>query len=157
MADTLALARDGPYGGNGGSAYDLRDHEHKIKHIDAWEAKWQNYDVIGALRFRFDNGDLSNRVGGRDPNTNYYLKSFDFGDDEGIKEMTVYAGNNEGFLNGFKFRTTHNREWKVGGTEGQPFPVKNLGKKGEWAGATGRDGIHGADAVVDSAILYFKE
>ncbi|KAE8371453.1 hypothetical protein BDV26DRAFT_276072 [Aspergillus bertholletiae] len=156
MAHILALEKDGPYGGFGGSAYDLRDQEHKIKRIDAWEAEWKNYPVLGALRFEFDNGHQSERIGGRDPHTDYHLRSFEFMDGEKIDHMTVFAGDNDGFFNGFKFHTNKKRNWHVGGNEGKETEVPHLGN-GEWAGATGRDNSHGADAVVDSMCLYFKK
>ncbi|OJJ96421.1 hypothetical protein ASPACDRAFT_125023 [Aspergillus aculeatus ATCC 16872] len=157
MANVADLARDGPYGGQGGSAYDGTHNEQRVRHIDAWSTQYQNYDVLGAIQFGFEDGTSSGRIGGRDPNLPYYPKSFDFADDENIDRMTVFAGNGEGFCNGFTFHTTHGRTWNVGGTEGLPSEVPDLGRQGEWAGATGRDGQHGADAVIDSMILYFKQ
>ncbi|KAE8422246.1 hypothetical protein BDV36DRAFT_245450 [Aspergillus pseudocaelatus] len=157
MAHILALEKDGPYGGYGGSAYDLRDQEHKIKRIEAWEAEWKGYPVLGALRFQFDNGHQTGRIGGRDPHTNYRpVPPFEFKDGERIDHMTVFAGDNDGFFNGFRFHTNKNRNCHVGGSEGKATDVPHLGN-GEWAGATGRDNSHGADAVVDSMCLYFKK
>ncbi|KAE8340777.1 hypothetical protein BDV24DRAFT_175046 [Aspergillus arachidicola] len=154
MAGIQDYAPDGPYGGNGGSAYDARDNEHKIQRIETWEAAWQGQNpVLGAIQFQFDDDTYSGRVGGKDPAIDYYPKTpFVFEDGEKIDSMTVYAGD---FINGFKFHTTRDNEFQVGGTDG-PNDVQNLGN-GEWAGATGRDNIHGADAVVDSMILYFND
>ncbi|KAE8138526.1 hypothetical protein BDV38DRAFT_281835 [Aspergillus pseudotamarii] len=152
----LPWEKDGPYGGRGGSPYDLRDPEHKIKRIDAWDANWKNYPVLGALRFQFDDGHQSERIGGKDPHTDYHLHSFEFLDGERINHMTVFAGHNDGFFNGFQFHTTLNRHWEVGGREGEATDLPNLGN-GEWVGATGRDEVSGADAVVDSMCLYFKK
>ncbi|GLA78853.1 hypothetical protein AtubIFM55763_000745 [Aspergillus tubingensis] len=157
---TFGLHQDGPYGGFGGSAYNATDGEQKIKHVDAWETNYNGYEVLGAIDFQFQNGDWSGRIGGRDPGLNYYKKSYDFADDETIKHMDVYAGHDDGYVNGFKFSTSRQDDaFVVGGDEGNHTELKDddLGANGEWAGATGRDNIHGADAVVDNMILYFKE
>ncbi|GLA36001.1 hypothetical protein AnigIFM63309_001659 [Aspergillus niger] len=154
----FGLHQDGPYGGMGGSAYDARRGDQKVRHLDAWETNYNNYKVLGAINFGFDQGSTG-RIGGRDPNLNYYQKSFDFEDDETIDDMWIFAGDGEGYVNGFNFHTTRGNNFEVGGTEGLPTHLQgpDLGENGEWAGATGRDPIHGADAVVDNMILYFKE
>ncbi|BCR93140.1 uncharacterized protein AKAW2_10186A [Aspergillus luchuensis] len=160
--NTFGLHADGPFGGQGGSSYDARDGEEKVKHVDVWTAKYgdANYDVIGAIDFRFQNGYSTGRIGGRDPAVPLSGPyPFDFMDDEGIDDMYVFAGDGEGFVNGLEFHTNFDRRFKVGGSEGRPNHLRgpDLGAKGEWAGATGRDNLHGADAVVDNMILYFKE
>ncbi|GKZ36919.1 hypothetical protein AbraIFM66950_008184 [Aspergillus brasiliensis] len=154
---TFGLHPDGPYGGMGGSAYDARNEEQKLRHLDAWATDYNGYRVLGAIRFEFDQGS-SGRIGGKDPNLNYYPESYDFDPDETIKEMWVYAGDNEGYVNGFKFKTDRG-EFEIGGTEGKETYLhgRDLGANGEWAGATGRDTVHGADAVVDNMILYFRD
>lgn len=154
---TLGLRQDGPYGGMGGSAYDARKGEQKVRHLDAWTTNYNGYEVIGALEFEFENGEKSGRIGGKDNNMNYYgPKPYDFASDETIKDMWIYAGDDEGYVNGFNF-TTDRGNFDVGGHEGLPTHLgsQDLGN-GEWAGATGRDDIHGADAVVDNMILYFR-
>ncbi|GKZ76321.1 hypothetical protein AnigIFM56816_005301 [Aspergillus niger] len=158
--NTFGLHQDGPFGGFGGSAYDARNNEQKVKHVNAWKAHYQGYDVLGAIEFQFQNGDWSGRIGGKDPNIDYIPESYEFADDETINHMWVYAGKDDGFVNGFRFTTNRSsKPFEVGGTEGNLTELKDdeLGANGEWAGATGRDPIHGADAVVDNMILYFKE
>lgn len=70
--------------------------------------------------------------------------------------MTVFAGDKDGFFNGFEFHTNKNRNWHVWGREGKVANVPHLGN-GEWTGATGRDNSHGASAIVNSMCLYFKK
>ncbi|GLA19512.1 hypothetical protein AnigIFM62618_007624 [Aspergillus niger] len=158
--NTFGLHQDGPFGGFGGSAYDARNNEQKVKHVNAWKAFYKGYDVLGAIEFQFQNGDWSGRIGGKDPNIDYIPESYEFADDETINHMWVYAGEDDGFVNGFQFTTNRRSDpFKVGGTEGKLTELEDdeLGANGEWAGATGRDNIHGADAVVDNMILYFRE
>lgn len=160
---TLGLHQDGPFGGPGGSYYDARSGEEKVKRVELWTAKYPNnqYDVIGAFNLEFENGYATGRIGGRD--NSVALNGpypYDFADDETITEMVVNAGDKEGFVNGIRFSTTRkDNAYDVGGHEGHDFVLDgdDLGANGEWAGATGGDDIHGADAVVDSMCLYFKE
>ncbi|GAQ35794.1 hypothetical protein AtubIFM56815_002954 [Aspergillus tubingensis] len=158
---TLGLHKDGPFGGAGGSAYDARDGEQKVKHVDLWTADYNGYDVIGAFNLEFQDGYSTGRIGGRDNAVPLYGPyPYDFADDETITEMVVNAGNGEGYVNGIRFSTTRQKDaYNVGGHEGHDFVLDgdDLGANGEWAGATGGDDIHGADAVVDSMCLYFKE
>ncbi|PYH69547.1 uncharacterized protein BO88DRAFT_404559 [Aspergillus vadensis CBS 113365] len=161
--DTFGLHADGPFGGLGGSAYDARDNEEKVKRVDVWTANYgdRNYEVIGGINFEFQDGYSTGRIGGRDPAIPLYGPySYNFADDETIKEMHVYAGHDDGFVNGLRFSTNRqDNAYDVGGHEGNDNKLvgSDLGANGEWAGATGRDNIHGADAVVDNMILYFKE
>ncbi|PWY84274.1 hypothetical protein BO83DRAFT_449741 [Aspergillus eucalypticola CBS 122712] len=162
--NTFGLHADGPYGGMGGSSYDARDGEEKVKHVDLWTANYGDrpYEVIGAFNLEFQDGYSTGRIGGRDNAVPLYGPySYDFADDETITEMHVYAGHDDGFVNGLSFKTTVRPDgaYDVGGHEGNDNKLVGdaLGAKGEWAGATGRDNIHGADAVVDNMILYFKE
>ncbi|RAL06944.1 uncharacterized protein BO97DRAFT_447207 [Aspergillus homomorphus CBS 101889] len=152
MPDTEDLVQDGPYGGPGGKAYDARGK--RVVNLQTWRANYNNYDVLGAIEFGFEDGTSSGRIGGGDPSVNYYPdQPFSFQSGEVIKSMTFYAGDNEGYCDGFKFDTNLNHHFEGGNTEiGKPNPVSALGN-GEWAGATGRDGSHGADAVVDNMIL----
>ncbi|KAJ0420282.1 hypothetical protein BJY00DRAFT_323976 [Aspergillus carlsbadensis] len=157
MPRIQALARDGPYGGQGGSAYNATHNEQKIRHIDAWGATYDGYPVLGALQFVFEDGTPTGRIGGRDPGIGYTPEPpFDFQDGETIESMNVYAGDGEGFCNGFEFHTNRGRDYSAGTKIGLKSAVEDLGRDGEWAGASGRDGQHGADAVVDNMILYFK-
>ncbi|PYH77004.1 hypothetical protein BO82DRAFT_345929 [Aspergillus uvarum CBS 121591] len=156
MSGIEDLVQDGPYGGLGGSAYNATHEEQKIRRLDAWSADYSGYNVLGAIQFTFQDGSSSGRVGGRDPNIGYNPKSFVFDDEETIDKFTVYAGDNEGFVNGFNFHTTQGNEFEIGSTDGLESDVPSLGSNGEWAGAAGRDSSHGADAVIDSMILYFK-
>ncbi|RAK87324.1 hypothetical protein BO79DRAFT_256381 [Aspergillus costaricaensis CBS 115574] len=162
--NTFGLHADGPYGGMGGSSYDARDGEEKVKHVDLWTANYgdQNqYEVIGAFNLEFQDGYSTGRIGGRNNAVPLYGPySYDFADDETINYMWVNAGDGEGFVNGLGFKTNKNSDgFNVGGHEGHETELTgpDLGANGEWAGATGRDNIHGADAVVDNMILYFKE
>ncbi|KAL3483113.1 hypothetical protein BJX62DRAFT_231213 [Aspergillus germanicus] len=157
MPRIRSLAQDGPYGGQGGSSYNALHNDQKIKHIDAWKCNYMGYDVLGGLNFVFEDGTPSGRFGCKDNHIGYVEeRPFDFADGETIDSMKVYAGDGEGFCNGFEFHTNHNNHYSAGSKIGREFPVDNLGKNGEWAGATGRDGQHGADAVVDNMVLYFK-
>jgi hypothetical protein len=157
MPRIKGLARDGPYGGQGGSAYNALHNEQKVKHVEAWSADYKGYNVLGALELSFEDGTSTGRIGGRDPNIDYDpVEPFDFQDGETITRMHVYAGDGEGFCNGFDFETNWGREFTVGSKIGKPNQVPDLGRNGEWAGASGRDDVHGADAVVDNMILYFK-
>lgn len=159
--NTFGLHADGPYGGMGGSSYDARDNEEKVKHVDLWTANYDNYEVIGAFNLEFQDGYSTGRIGGRNNAVPLYGPySYDFADDETIDSMWINAGDGEGFVNGLGFTTNKNRQgFNVGGHEGLETKLEgdDLGANGEWAGATGRDNIHGADAVVDNMILYFKE
>ncbi|KAL3446123.1 hypothetical protein BJX65DRAFT_296567 [Aspergillus insuetus] len=157
MPRIRSLAQDGPYGGQGGSAYNALHNEQKIQHIDAWSANYDGYNVLGALQFVFEDGTSTGRIAGKDPAIGYIPdESFDFEDGETIESMNMYAGDGEGFCNGFEFHTNLGRDYSVGSQIGLKSPVQDLGKNGEWAGASGRDSQHGADAVMDSMVLYFK-
>ncbi|KAL3455763.1 hypothetical protein BJX64DRAFT_297298 [Aspergillus heterothallicus] len=159
MAHINELTKDGPYGGPGGSAYDARSNESRVHRVRTWSADYAGYNVLGGIQFDFDDGSSSGRIGGRDPNINYYEdKPFIFDDGEKIEDMTVFAGDGEGFCNGIMFHTNKAEKgpWKGGSQIGYPFHVPDLGN-GEWAGATGRDSQHGANAVVDNMVLYFRK
>ncbi|KAF7589542.1 hypothetical protein BBP40_004165 [Aspergillus hancockii] len=144
----------GPYGGNGGSYYDATHGTHRITKIDAWGRSYRGYDVLNGFRFTFDDNQKSPLVGHENPNIH---RAFEFEKGEKITSMTIHAGDNEGFVNGFEFDTNKPRHYEVGGKEGLASHItgKHLGN-GEWAGAQGRDRIHGASEVVDNMDIFFK-
>ncbi|KAL2834788.1 hypothetical protein BJY01DRAFT_252819 [Aspergillus pseudoustus] len=154
---TQGLVTDGPYGGPGGSAYDARDNGVKVRDIQTWTANYNSYNVLGAIEFTFADNQPSGRIGGKDPNVGYNPdQPFSFEDGETIENMTFYAGDNQGYCNGFEFDTNYGNHFEGGTKIGMPSTVDQLGN-GELAGASGRDNSHGADAVVDSMILYFND
>ncbi|KAJ5589213.1 Mannose-binding lectin [Penicillium hordei] len=142
---------NGPFGGKDGGGYDEQHGKHKVKIIDAWGTKFKTYDVLNGFQFIWDDGHRSNLIGHRN-DSNY--KGVEFNDGEKITDMTVHAGNGEGYVNGFEFNTNQNRHYSIGGKEGKAFPLKNLGT-GYLTGATGGYPNHGCGDVVDSMDIYF--
>lgn len=143
---------NGPYGGMGGSYYNAEHGSHKVKKINAWGRSYAGYDVLNGFQFTFDDGQLGPLVGHINANV---PGEFEFHDGEKIASMNVYAGDGEGFVNGFKFDTNQGRHFEIGGKEGKNNALANLGT-GDWIAAEGRDPIHGADDVVDNIEIYFN-
>jgi hypothetical protein len=143
---------NGPYGGMGGSYYDEVHGEHKVKKIDAWGRSYKGYDVLNGFQFTWDDNHVGNLIGHKNDNIH---SGFEFKDGEKIHGMTVYAGDGEGFVNGFKFDTNKGRSYSIGGKKGKENHLANLGT-GDLIGAEGRDKTHGAGEVVDNMDIYFK-
>ncbi|KAL4778135.1 Jacalin-like lectin domain-containing protein [Aspergillus varians] len=143
---------NGPYGGMGGSYYDAEHGSHKIKKVNAWGRSYAGYDVLNGFQFTYDDGYQSPLVGHVNNNVS---GQFEFKDGEKIASMNVYAGDGEGFVNGFEFNTNQGRHFTIGGKEGKNNHLQNLGT-GDWIGAEGRDPIHGAAEVVDNIDIYFS-
>ncbi|OJI96708.1 hypothetical protein ASPVEDRAFT_36118 [Aspergillus versicolor CBS 583.65] len=152
MPATHGRVRNGPYGGMGGEYYNAEHDEHKIRRVDAWGRSYRGYDVLNGFQFTYDDGHKGPLVGHENPNDH---KDFTFEDGEKIDRMTVYAGFDEGFVNGFDFHTNYNHDFTVAGKEGKVNHLPHLGN-GEWIGAEGRDPIHGAAEVVDNIDIWFK-
>ncbi|OJJ52424.1 hypothetical protein ASPSYDRAFT_52052 [Aspergillus sydowii CBS 593.65] len=152
MPATRGKVKNGPYGGMGGEYYDAEHGEHKIRKVDAWGRSYAGYDVLNGFQFTYDDGYQGQLVGHKNPNDH---EEFTFKDGEKIDSMNVYAGDNEGFVNGFDFHTNYNNNYTIGGKEGKPNHLTNLGN-GEWIGVEGRDPIHGAAEVVDNMDIWFK-
>ena len=152
MPATRGRIMNGPYGGMGGSYYNEVHGEHNIKKIDAWGRSYSGYDVLNGFQFTWDDNYQGNLIGQKNDNIH---QGFEFEDGEKINNMTVYAGDGEGYVNGFQFDTNKGRHYSIGGTEGKVNHLNNLGT-GDLIGAEGRDSIHGSGEVVDNMDLYFK-
>lgn len=152
MPAAYGRVKNGPYGGMGGEYYDAEHGEHKIRQVNAWGRSYAGYDVLNGFQFTYDDGYQGPLVGHENVNNH---KEFTFKDGEKIDSMTVYAGDNEGFVNGFDFHTNYNNNYSVGGKEGKPNRLPSIGT-GEWIGAEGRDPIHGAADVVDNIDIWFR-
>ncbi|KAJ5589290.1 Mannose-binding lectin [Penicillium hordei] len=152
MPAPQGMVMNGPYGGPGGGGYDEEDGEHKVRRIDAWGRSYNGYDVLNGFQFTWDDGVQGNLIG--NTNDNIY-EFYEFNDGETIDSMTVYAGDGEGYVNGFEFDTNLGGHYSIGGTEGKVNYLENLGT-GDLTAAAGRDSTHGSGDVVDSIDIYFK-
>lgn len=147
MPAAQGLDLHGPYGGFGGGYYNELYEEHKIKNIDAWGRSFRGYDVLNGFQFTWDDGLQGHLIGHK--NDNIY-EGFAFKDVEKMNSMIFYAGDGEGFVNGFEFDTNHGRHYSIGGKEGNLNHLNHLGT-GDMIGAEGRDSIHdsGEDLLQD--------
>ncbi|KAL4880651.1 hypothetical protein BJY04DRAFT_219121 [Aspergillus karnatakaensis] len=154
MPTTKARTHVGPFGGFGGEYYDAEhgDGEYRVQHLVAGGRSYEGFDVLNGFQFFWDDGYKSGVVGHIQPGTEEY---YDFKENEKITSMTIYAGDNEGFVNGFEFKTNMDGKFEVGGKEGLATRLTDLGT-GDLVGAEGRDPIHGAAEVVDSMKIYFR-
>ncbi|KAI9924845.1 hypothetical protein ASPWEDRAFT_40579 [Aspergillus wentii DTO 134E9] len=141
----------GPFGGPGGEHYSERGEN--LTEFHAWGTSRDGFFVVSAIQFFWD-GKPGRIVG--TPDDNHY-KSIRFNHDERIKNMTIHAGHEQGYVDNITFETNQGHKFEVGGNGGEVHPI-NVGS-GHWLGADGGDdfgGLRGAKGVVDRIRVYFR-
>ncbi|KAE8154341.1 hypothetical protein BDV25DRAFT_136035 [Aspergillus avenaceus] len=147
---TEGVREFGPFGGHGGSYWDADNGETRLRRIEGWGRSWEGHNVLNGIRFTWEDGKESNIIG----HENYNWPSMiELNPGENIRDLTVWAGYQEGFVNGITVDSDqHPYPQTIGVQEGGRFPVP----PGDWVGAEGGYPDHGAAEVVDSIKLKLK-